>query len=422
MRRVGFGWVALPFLATPALAQQGTFDSGSTGVDGALTLAASLGTIDFDPTDQARYGRVLDQDGDNTYHFTAISIGAGTTLRLRTTHLPEGRPVVWLASGDVKIEGILDLDGNTGHDWNASFNNAHAGAGGYTGGVGNAPGTPGQNGNGPGGGATGTSADPWGGNAAHVIAGAVNNQPTGGAPYGNVHVRPMVGGSGGGGALIWSGRVGSGGGGGGGAIVIASSSRIDVPGTIRARGGNGGARQDSSAVNGGAGSGGAVRLIAPTVQGTGSINVAGGTAPVVNTAASHGRVRIEAYKNPTMPSVVPGQALARSAPSAVFLTETAPLVRVVRVAGVAVAANPTGSFVVPDVAITSAGSVTVELEARNIPGGTVLNLTFQPENANPFTATSTPLTLGTGGVLTATANVTFQGGFTRVFVRANWTP
>lgn len=421
MKGLWFGTAALALLAAPALAQQGTFESGSTGVDGALTFAANAGVIDFDPADEARYGRVLDQDGDNTFHFTTISIGVGTTVRLRTTHLPEGRPVVWLASGAVSIAGILDLDGVNGHNWDASFDNAHAGAGGYTGGVGNAPGTAGQSGNGPGGGEAPTAGGPWGANAGHAILGAINTQTGGGSVYGNVHLRPMVGGSGGGGSLIWQGRVGAGGGGGGGALVVASSALIDLPGTVRARGGNGGARKDDGGTGGGGGSGGSIRLIAPTVQGSGVISVAGGFANV-GTQAGHGRVRVESYKTPTMPTVTPGQALARSAPSAIFLAATAPLVKVVRVAGVAVAADPTGSFVVPDVAITSAGSVTVELEARNVPAGTVLSLTFQPENASQFTASSTPLSAGAGGVLTATASAVFQGGFTRVFVRANWTP
>jgi hypothetical protein len=47
---------------TPAVAQ--TFSSGSDGSDGALTIAASQGTIIFDPRDTARWGRVLDPEVD----------------------------------------------------------------------------------------------------------------------------------------------------------------------------------------------------------------------------------------------------------------------------------------------------------------------------------------------------------------------
>jgi hypothetical protein len=66
--------------------------------------------------------------------------------------------------------------------------------------------------------------------------------------------------------------------------------------------------------------------------------------------------------------------MAKSAPSAVFLPATAPLVKVARVAGVTVATNPTGSFIVPDVVINAVGSVPVELQTTNIPAGTVLSL------------------------------------------------
>lgn len=420
MRRIGIATATLALLAPSALAQ-GTFESGSTGEDGALTFAANEGVVDFNPDDTARFGRVLDPDRDYVYHFTSITIPAGTTVRLTTQWFAEGRPVVWLASGDVRIEGTLDLDGAEGHAWNGLFVGARAGAGGYAGGVGGATGLNPTTGNGPGGGATGVSGADWGASAGHAIAGTAAGSPAGGAVYGNAFLRPLVGGSGGGGGRLVNGGAGSGGGGGGGAIVVASSSRIDLLGSIRAQGGNGGARANGLTVSGGGGSGGAVRLIARTIEGGGTINVSGGSN-VANGVGGFGRARLEAFRFPTMPTVIPVQALTRSAPSAVFLTETAPLVRVVRVAGVDVAANPTGSFDMPDVAFAAAGAVTIELEARNLPAGTVVNLTFQPENGVQVTATSTPLVVGTGGVLTATATASFQAGYTRVFARATWTP
>lgn len=414
-------WAAA-ILATPALAQQGTYSSGSTGSDGALTFPANAGIIDFDPD---AFNPILDPDRDYTYHFTTITIPAGTTVRLRTRVQAEGRPIVWLATGAVSIVGILDLNGDNGHDWNQPGAPAFAGAGGYNGGIGSGPGTPPTTGNGPGGGAFGDPAvgRHFGGNASHLVVAAQHGAQTSpGATYGNLYLRPLVGGSGGGGAAIANGRNGSGGGAGGGAIVIASSLSIDVAGSIRAQGGSGGARQDSAAADGGGGSGGGVRLVAPTVQGSGTINVSGGFTPALGTAASHGRVRLEAFRFPSAPSAVPTSAVARAAPSAVFLPGTAPLVKVLRVAGVTVVANPTGSFVVPDVAINAGGAVTVEIEGRNVPLGTTLNLTFQPENGSAFSVTSSPLVDAGGGASSASATVTFQAGFTRVFVRASWTP
>src|SRR3954470_18989189 len=58
------------------------FNSGSDGSDGALMLPAGQGTIVFDPRDTVRWEKVLDPDGDGVYHFTTITIGSGTTLKL----------------------------------------------------------------------------------------------------------------------------------------------------------------------------------------------------------------------------------------------------------------------------------------------------------------------------------------------------
>jgi hypothetical protein len=107
----------------------------------------------------------------------------------------------------------------------------------------------------------------------------------------------------------------------------------------------------------------------------------------------------------------------------VFLPASAPTLKVVRVAGQAVAMEPTGSFVVPDVAIDAAGAVSVELETRNIPLGTVLQLRLQPEGGSGFSASSSPTVAGAeAGSGTASASVSFPAGFTRIFVDASWTP
>jgi hypothetical protein len=104
-----------------------------------------------------------------------------------------------------------------------------------------------------------------------------------GAVYGSPLLIPLVGGSGGGGTI---GTPGSGGGGGGGAILIASSTEIEIAagGLIDATGGS---------ATGGAwnsGSGGAIRLVAPKVSGTGSLDVRGGGS---SGGAGDGRMRID---------------------------------------------------------------------------------------------------------------------------------
>lgn len=401
---------ALPLLL-PGVAAAQTFDAGSTGADGALTFAAGAGTIEFDPTS---YTPRLDADGDNVYHFTSVTIPAGTTVRLAARLLPEGRAVVWRVSGAVVIEGVLDLNGDNGHNWDAPFAPSVPGAGGYSGGVAQTLAGGPTRGNGPGGGAA--APNRFGAHGAHRIDGPTADGPPFAAAYGNDFLLPLLGGSGGGGG---GGLQAGGGGAGGGAIVVASSTSIRVTGQVRANGGSSGNRQSASFPLGGGGSGGAIRLIAPVIEGTGSLSVAGGIG--LNTA-SYGRVRLEAFRNTSSFTVSPLQGLVQpAAPGTVELPPGAPAIKVVRVAGQAVAMSPTGSFAVPDVVIDAPGAVTVELEARFVPLGTVLNLTFQPETGAAFTATSTALA-GTLEQSTATAQAQFPHGPTRVFVKATWTP
>lgn len=395
-----------------ALAQ--SFSSGSNGSDGALNFATP-GIIDFNPRTNVP---PLDVDGDNVFHFTTINIGAGVTVRL-TGQVFNG-PVVWLASGAVTINGTLDLRGENGQANTYLVNLRRPsvpGAGGYSGGVGgrvtDPPTMPAQPGSGPGGGAEGVL-------------------PTGNAGIGtftgNQFLVPLVGGSGGGGgALNSTGQstdsFGGGGGAGGGAILIASSVSIDGNASINARGGLGGAGQLVSSCQsflggGGGGSGGSVRLVAPVLNLLGTIDV--GPAPVGcgQQRTGDGRIRLEAFQFQSI-GVLSGP-FTTSSPSNVFLSTAPPSVRVSSVGGVPVPPNPTGSFQVPDTTITSSAAVTVSVEARNIPLGTILKLYFFSENGPDITTDSTALQ-GTIALSTATAQVTFPVGFSRGFVRATWT-
>jgi hypothetical protein len=99
---------------------------------------------------------------------------------------------------------------------------------------------------------------------------------------------PLTGGSGGGGL---NGRMfstgtpcgsTSGGGGGGGAILLASDTRVVVAGTVRAWGGSG-------ATNLNHGSGGAIRIVAPAVTGTGTLDVVSWSP----TTGGNGRIRVD---------------------------------------------------------------------------------------------------------------------------------
>jgi hypothetical protein len=404
----------LPALSGALSAQ--SFDSGSTGADGALTLTTP-GTIDFDP---ASFTPPLDPDGDNVYHFTSVTIGPGVTVRLRGPGLNMS-PVWWLASGPVVLDGTIDLSGDDGqhgsvviHD--GSRSPAVPGAGGFPGGVGGTTTAAAQTGSGPGGGLLAQRSDHSGGGAAHVSRGS--GDIAGPPAYGNPFLLPLLGGSGGAGAHHFSGN-GGGGGAGGGAILIASSISIVVNGAVRANGGSGGATA-ASHTNGGGGSGGTIHLLAPSVGGSGALSAIGGNPSNTFNLGSPGRIRLEAFQTSLAGSVSPGPV--RATPFTRSLTPAGlPSVRIVTVGAVAVAEDPTGSFEVPDVTIGQAAAVPVEIEARNVPPGTVVRLHVFSEGGADQIVNASPL-VGTLAQSTATASVVFPPGFSRGFVRATWMP
>jgi hypothetical protein len=378
-----------------------SFSSGSNGSDGALNLTTP-GTVLFDPKS---FSPPLDPDGDNVFHFTTINIAAGVTVKLSGKIFT--RPVFWLATGAVSINGVLDLNGEDGHP-RTFLSSVRApsvpGAGGYSGGAGGRDAsTPAQPGNGPGGGAVYPTAGPL----------------IGGTFTGNAFLVPLVGGSGGAGELM-GGRFGGGGGAGGGAILIVSSTSIAVDGIIYASGGN---AEGQTALAGG-GSGGAIRLVATTITGNGTLRAFGGNGNNGNAFRGvAGRVRIEAFNQQHSltdgAGNIPPSNATLASPFNVFLP-ILQSVRVVSVDGVPVNQSPTGSFEMPDVTINSAAAVTVVIEARNIPLGTVVKLHLFSENGADQFVDSTPLA-GTPGTSTASASVVLPTGFTRGFIRATWT-
>jgi hypothetical protein len=391
-----------------------TFNSGSNGSDGALSLTVA-GTYTFDPNDVTTWGRVLDPDGDGVYHFTTINIGAGVTLKFSSTKTT--RPIFWLASGAVTISGTLDLSGGNFGSTTSNLDQRRTvpvpGPGGYAGGAGGNNTVAPQAGQGPGGGAAGTAAGSYG---------------TGGTYKGNRFLVPLVGGSGGGGYHnAASSSFGSPGGAGGGAIAIMSSISITMASTsaIKARGGE--MIGNCPTAGGGIGSGGAIRLAAVSIitSGTPLLDVSGGNTSSCSSIqnASAGQVRIEAFQNQSNFNVVPISQGSTATPFNAFLPTSS--VRVVKVNGIALPPNPSASFTLPDVTINQSQAVTIEIEAKNIPIGTIVNLEVFAENPSNLAvvnevAASTPLG-GTVALSTATASFTFPPGFSRCFVRATWT-
>lgn len=410
---------AVVFAASLAHAQ--SFDSGSDGSDGALDFTGQAGTIVFDPN---AFDEPLDPEGDNVYHFTTITIPTGVTIKLTAEKLG-AKPVVWLASGTVRHEGIIDLDGeDCGTSSNARIS-AVAGAGGFGGGLGSADGLPATAGFGPGGGApcpqTASGQIGYGGAGGHAVEGSAgsgtcNISAAGGASYGNPFLLPLIGGSGGAGSTRVDNALSVRGGAGGGALLIASSTNIVFGGG----GTNGGdIRADGGWCNAttprGGGSGGAIRLIAPHISG----GVSGTNIRAFGqSGGSDGRIRIEAFENELTATFLPQPTFGTPFAGTVFLPDSVPRVSVVSINGAEVLENPTGSFIMPDVNINTLDAVTVVVEGRNVPLGKTVQLQIMPENAAPQIVNTSPL-VGTLEVSTATAEVTFERGFSRIFIQAS---
>lgn len=407
------------FCAASVTAQ--TFDSGSDGSDLALVVPPNQGTILFDPTDVARWGRVLDPDGDGVYHFTTITIGAGSILSFRADKV--STPIHWLATGDVVISpsggtnGLsLTGEGETTQSQLVFRRQASVpGSGGYAGGLGGqhdspalaAPATPGE---GPGGGSGGSATGGSGNCSTRNVCGIS------GVFTGNRYLIPMIGGSGGEGAFMECCNGFRRGGAGGGAILIASSTSITVNGTIAARGGGSGFA--------GAGSGGAIRLVAPVVAGGGTLDVSGGAA--LAGAGGPGWVRLEGFNISTNLNFPAGISfVTRGAPVDSSTLVPSGFVRVVAVAGIPVPVYPSGTFALPDVAINTGSAVNVEIQASGIPPGTVVTLRVMADTPADLTGAYLPevqATLqGTLELSTATVPFTFPYGFSRGQVRARWT-
>ena len=395
-------FVAATFISSEQLARAQGFSSGSTGADGALDLSQSPpGTIiEFNPDS---FNPPLDPERDNVYHFTTINIPSGVTVRLTAKYL--SGPVFWLATGNVQINGIVDLNGANGHPIAQSPAvrvPSLPGAGGFGGGIGgNNSGSPPQPGNGPLGGGPG---NPNG-----------SGFGLGGGFTGNQFLVPLVGGSGGGGngradTNVW----GAGGGAGGGALLVASSASVTVNGVIVANGGSG----FPCGANAGGGAGGAIRLMAITLSGAGTLSAAGAGGGCGAGGGGIGRVRLEAFQHNFTGSI--NAPFSRSSPSQTFVLSTPPpSVRVASIAGVPVPPNPNGTFETPDVTFNDGAAVTVAIEARFVPPGTVVKVHVFSENGADQIVNAAPLQ-GTLAQSTATASVVFPPGFSRGFVRAVW--
>jgi hypothetical protein len=374
---------------------------GSTSIDG-----YSADTLEWDGTAWSQISgkvQVFDMNSrpSGIWNFTTINVPFGVTVNFKRN--AGNTPVRWLATGDVVINGTLDVSGDRGANALGLGLVAQGGPGGFPGGrgavrkdqSGSNVGSPGQ---GPGGGLPGTAQQTSPQNLRDAQPGNYSDVGNPGS-YGNVFIQPLVGGSGGGGGSSSDNTSGGNGGGGGGAIFIASSRDIIINGSVAA---NGGDIDWTGASYGGRGSGGAILLRADRISGNGQLDAYGGNAGTPN-----GRIRLEAYYRQLAGQTRP--ISVNSAPIANTDFNTLGALTVTQVAGQNVAQPPSGNTLTPDVIFTAAGPISVRVSGVGIPVGTPVKLRITTsegvipagpvnlgaDNTVEFTGVNVPAGIGT---------------------------
>lgn len=237
-----------------------------------LTTMTQAASIVSDGSDgEFLGGATLQLDTDGIFNFTTITIPHGATLRL--TPNAANTPAVLAATGDVIIDGTIDV--SAGH-----FNRLAYGPGGGSGGLAGHGAEAGTAGTGPSPGEGGDfppSVNPGnaGGGGGMATPGLVATQYTNSAPGaggGMIGFNGPVGGSGGGGgsgAIRFADLSGGVGGAGGGGLLITTPGTITVNGTLLANGGHAGwafANVFGYGGPGGGGSGGNIMLEAAEIS------------------------------------------------------------------------------------------------------------------------------------------------------------
>ncbi|HAV12486.1 MAG TPA: hypothetical protein DCX06_03165 [Opitutae bacterium] len=334
---------------------QAAFDSGSDESDGALVIAGNQGNVVFDPD---AFNPVLDADRDGVYHFTTISVGAGTTLRFRADVMGH-KPMIWLASGDVIIDGQLDLS--------QTFDGNIPGAGGFYGGIKNGV----ADGQGPGGSAADT--DPAFADESHV----------------NSYLIPLIGGSGRGADTdAFSNADGVS---GGGAMLLASSGEIQLNGLVY-----GFSDFDKS---------GNLRLVANTISGS-------------NSVSGWNVLRIEAFHHNYTFSIDANQVI-KTRPGVLLPTNP---IKITLVDSVSVDnTKPGANKGVADVTINDGNAVTVQVDCVGIPPGTPIRVVGWNDTVGKVEATTTGL-VGTVEASSATCTMVIPTGNTTFMAQAVLAP
>lgn len=364
--------LALPF----ALSAQ-VFNSGSSGALGNVVITTNT---------------IWDMPNNGQFHVNRLTVNAGATLSFRKPASGLNPPVYILARSNVTVIGNISVDGKDGGPGLAT---SEGGPGGFSGGGSGTGGISAGYGHGPGRGLPGVG-------AAYGTTGGSE------ATYGNLLLFPLVGGSGGGGS---DGNPGWSGGGGGGALLIASDTTIDLRGDLQARGGAGAVNRN------GGGSGGGVRLVAPTILGSGRILVGGGQFDFNwGQAAGDGRARIDCLPQPIGISVVGNNNLLidfngnvrpvawRIGKNPAIFPPAGQRLEIVHAAGTDVPPG-TNSSVLVTLPAGSSSNQLVTLRAVNFTGAFDVRVDATPENGASY---RTNFTWSVGASNDATANVTVR--------------
>jgi hypothetical protein len=334
----------------PAWAQ--SFNAGSNGSLGALNVADADVTVDL--------------PADGRLHYTTVTVAAGRTLRFNRNAL--NTPVYLLAQGDVAIDGTINVSG-----FQAPGSPPIGGAGGPGGFDGGKPGFgaefgPGD-GYGPGGGSGGNNDNSPNGAGAGVHAVRAEGSERHGNPYGTPLLIPLMGGSGGGGI---AGQPGRGGGGGGGALLIAANTRIVIGASGRVVSQGGG--RASNPRN--AGSGGAIRLLAPKVEGTGTVNVFGGDS---GSWGNHGRIRVDCLDKTALTLKFEPLAFTTVGANLFVAPSVVPRLDLVNAAGRDIPLG-TGNTVQVQLPFNSDTNQTVTIRAQDFNADVPIRLTLTPDS------------------------------------------
>lgn len=341
-----------------------------------LALTAALAAPSFDAGSDGSYGPLLVSAGtsvqvalpaDGVIHATSVTVEAGGTL----TFLPNtnNTPVYLLSQGDILVAGTVDVAGLPA----TADVGGTGGPGGYVGGAGS------QLGN--------IDARPK----------SVNADP---------HLLHLVGGVGGNGDA--DSPPNCGGGGGGGALLLASDTRVTVDGAVLAGGGSAQC-PDFPDDPGAAGYGGNVRIVAPVVDGIGSIDTLGGDGLLQRA----GNLRIDAL----LPAAYTGLGFNGGPPAAsgrfssgftmLAMLPVVPQVRIVSVGGQAVATETGPVSVMFQSTDARTQDVVVQVDGLAPEGNVSVRVEMWQNGAT--NATSTPqVTLNLANGDTATVPVTFE--------------